>query len=160
MIYYRKTLFGSGPKLTAVQSINQKLFSFQNISMALLQGAGLTIIVVSLYLSLLYMNYSHVIATTIAFGSLVLGNISLIIVSRSKHDHLFKILQKTNPSQKWIISAGVFSFIFLVSTPFFRERFQFSEPSVDGALVILASGLLGLIWYELIKYLYIKKVVA
>ena len=146
----------SNVMLRPPRSIHQKLFSLQNISMALLQGVGLTIIVVGLYLSLLYMNYSHVIATTIAFGSLVLGNISLIVVSRSKHDHLFKILKKTNPSQKWIIGAGISSFIFLVSTPFFRERFQFAEPSIDGALVILASGLLGLIWYELIKYFYIK----
>ena len=139
------------------RSIKQKLFSFQNISMALLQGMGLTTIVVGLYLSLLYMNYSHVVSTTLAFGSLVLGNLSLIVVSRSKHDHLFKILQKTNPSQKWIVGIGIASFAFLVSTPFFRERFQFSEPSIDGALVILASGLVGLLWYELVKFAYAKK---
>lgn len=136
------------------RSINQKLFSLKNISMAALQGLGLTFIVVGLYFTLLHMNYSHAMATTLSFGSLVLGNISLIIVSRSKNDHLFKILQKTNPSQKWIISIGILSFGFLVTVPFLRDRFQFSEPSPEGLLVVLISGLIGIAWYELVKLGY------
>lgn len=139
------------------RSINQKLFSLQNISMALLQGAGLTAIVVGLYFWLLNMNYSHAMATTLSFGSLVLGNISLIIVSRSRNDHLFRILQKANPSQKWIIGVGIVSFGFLVTVPFLRDRFQFTAPTPEGALVILASGLIGITWYELVKLGYRKK---
>ncbi|QWD67143.1 cation-translocating P-type ATPase [Polynucleobacter sp. MWH-Aus1W21] len=139
------------------RSINQKLFSFQSISMALLQGAGLTTIVVGLYFWLLNMNYSHAMATTLSFGSLVLGNISLIIVSRSKNDHLLRILQKTNPSQKWILGIGVISFGFLITIPFLRDRFQFTVPTLEGALVILASGLIGITWYELVKLGYRRK---
>lgn len=139
------------------RSINQKLFNLQNISMALLQGAGLTAIVVGLYFWLLNMNYSHAMATTLSFGSLVLGNISLIIVSRSKNDHLFRILQKTNPSQKWILSIAVISFGFLVTIPFLRDRFQFTVPTLEGALAILASGLIGITWYELVKLGYRRK---
>ncbi len=136
------------------RSINQELFSLQNISMALLQGAGLTALVVGLYFLLLHMNYSHAMATTISFGSLVLGNISLIVVSRSKSDHLFRILQKTNPSQKWIIGIGVISFGFLITVPFLRDRFQFTAPTPEGAIMILASGLIGITWYELVKLGY------
>ena len=139
------------------RSINQKLFSLQNISMALLQGAGLAFIVVGLYFWLLNMNYTHAMATTLSFGSLVLGNISLIIVSRSKNDHLFRILQKTNPSQKWILSIAVISFGFLVTIPFLRERFEFTMPTPEGALAILASGLIGITWYELVKLGYRRK---
>ncbi|MES2585647.1 MAG: cation-translocating P-type ATPase [Pseudomonadota bacterium] len=143
--------------LRAPRNINQKLFSLQNISMAFLQGAGLTAIVVGLYFWLLNMNYSHAMATTLSFGSLVIGNISLIVVSRSKKDHLFKILQKNNPSQKWILGIGVISFGFLVTIPFFRDRFQFTVPTLEGALTILASGLIGLTWYELVKLGYRRK---
>ena len=147
----------SNVMLKPPRSINQKLFSIKNISMALLQGAGLTFIVIGIYLTLLHMNYSHAVSTTLSFGCLVLGNISLIIVSRSKNDHIFKILQKTNPSQKWIIGIGIISFGFLVTIPFLRERFQFAEPSLEGALVIFASGFVGLVWYELVKLTYRRK---
>lgn len=137
--------------------IHQKLFSLQNISMALLQGAGLTAIVVGLYFWLLNMGHSHEMATTLSFGSLVLGNISLIVVSRSKNDHLFTILQKSNPSQKWILGIGAISFGLLITIPFLRDRFQFTAPTPEGALVILASGLIGIMWYELVKLGYRRK---
>jgi Ca2+-transporting ATPase len=139
------------------RGIHQKLFSLQNISMALLQGAGLTAIVVGLYFWLLNMGHSHEMATTLSFGSLVLGNISLIVVSRSKNDHLFTILQKSNPSQKWILGIGAISFGLLITIPFLRDRFQFTAPTPEGALVILASGLIGIMWYELVKLGYRRK---
>ena len=139
------------------RGIHQKLFSLHNISMALLQGAGLTAIVVGLYFWLLNMGPSHEMATTLSFGSLVLGNISLIVVSRSKNDHLFQILQKSNPSQKWILGIAVISFGFLITIPFLRDRFQFTVPTLEGALAILASGLIGIIWYELVKLGYRRK---
>ena len=147
----------SNVMLKPPRSIHQKLFSLQNISIALLQGAGLTLIVVGLYFWLLHMDYSHAMATTLSFGSLVFGNVSLIVVSRSKNDHLFKILQKTNPSQKWIIGIVIIAFGFLISVPFLRDRFQFTEPSLEGVLLILASGLIGIIWYELVKLGYRRK---
>jgi Ca2+-transporting ATPase len=96
-------------------------------------------------------------ATTLSFGSLVLGNISLIVVSRSKNDHLFTILQKSNPSQKWILGIGAISFGLLITIPFLRDRFQFTAPTPEGALVILASGLIGIMWYELVKLGYRRK---
>lgn len=139
------------------RSINQKLFSLQNISMALLQGVGLAAIVIGLYFWLLNIGSSHATATTLSFGSLVLGNISLIIVSRSKNDHFFKILQKTNPSQKWILSIGVISFVFLVAIPLLRDRFQFTVPTLQGVLTILISGAIGITWYELVKLGYRRK---
>ena len=139
------------------RSMNSKLFSLQNISMAIMQGAGLTLIVVGMYFLLIHLHYSHALATTLSFGSLVLGNVSLIIVSRSKKDHLFAILKKTNPSQKWIIGIAIVSFFSLVTIPFLRDRFQFSPLSFQGVTVILISGLVGLIWYELVKLGYKKK---
>ena len=140
------------------RDINQKLFSLQNISMALLQGAGLTTIVVGLYFLALHMDYSHATATTLSFGSLVLGNISLIVVSRSKNEHLFRILRKTNSSQKWIIGVGIVSFAFLVTVPFLRDRFQFTQPTIEGLLIVIASGLIGIVWYELVKLGYRKAI--
>ena len=103
------------------------------------------------------MGSSHGMATTLSFGSLVLGNISLIIVSRSKNDHFFKILQKTNPSQKWILGIVFISFGFLITIPFLRDRFQFTLPTLEGVLTILISGVIGIVWYELVKLGYKRK---
>jgi len=133
---------------------NQKLFSLQNISMAIIQGTGLAAIVVSLYIGLLLLKYPLAIATTISFGSLVLGNLLLIIVSRSKQENIWVIIRKTNPAQKWIIGGAIGAFLAMASIPLMRERFQLSALTIDSSLLILLSGLVGLLWHESVKYAY------
>ena len=139
------------------RSPHHKLFNLQNISMAIIQGCGLAVIVVGLYLALIMLEYPKSVATTIAFGSLVLGNLLLIIVSRSKEEHILGILKIVNPSQKWIIGFAIAAFALMVLIPIIRERFRFSEITIDGALLILISGALGLLWHESVKYLFRSK---
>lgn len=133
---------------------NQKIFSAGNVSMAIIQGFGLMTVVTGLYLGLLHLEYSQNFATTVSFGGLVLGNLILIIVSRSRHEHILNILKRSNPSQKWIIGAATISFMGLLFIPFLRERFDFSMIDTAGVLLIMASGLVSLAWCELTKSIF------
>ncbi len=139
------------------RKISEKLLSVQNTSIAILQGLGLMAIVLALYLGLLRMDYSQKIASTIAFGSLALGNLLLIIVSRSSRLNFVQILAKPNPAQYWIIRITCTTFLILVFVPFLRERFQFAKIPMEGFAVILLSGVLGLAWCELVKYIYTNR---
>lgn len=136
------------------RSINHKIFSLPNLSMAIIQGIGLMIIVMGLYIGLLHLEHPIEFATTITFGSLVIGNLLLVIVSRSKHIHIFNILKKPNPAQYWIIGIALSSFVTFTFIPYLKERLRFSELTIDGGLIILFSGVLGLIWHEIIKATY------
>lgn len=133
---------------------NQKIFDLTNLSMAIIQGIGLMFIVMSLYVGLLNWGYSIEFATTISFGSLVLGNLFLVIVSRSQHTHIFNILKKVNSAQYWIIAITICSFLTFTLIPYLKERLRFSELTIEGGFIILFSSLLGLIWYETIKAVY------
>ena len=140
------------------RKLDQKVFNFNNLSLAIFQGLGLMTIVVTLYLSLLHLDYPTTFASTIAFGSLVLGNLLLIIVSRSSHLHFFKILKIPNAAQYWIIGIASSLFLILLSTPFLRGRLHLSALTIDGAALILFSGALGLLWHEIVKIIYrVKK---
>lgn len=142
------------------RKIDQKLFNFDNLSLAIFQGLGLMAIVVALYLGLLHLDYSSTFAGTIGFGSLVLGNLLLIIVSRSNHLHFFKILQIPNIAQYWIVGIASSLFLIFLSSPFLRERFHLSALTIDGAVLILFSGALSLLWHEIIKIFYRVKIVG
>ena len=139
------------------RNLDQKIFSLNNLSMAIFQGLGLMVIVMALYLGLLNRGYSASFATTVSFGSLVLGNLLLIVASRSKNAHFFKILKIYNPAQYWIIGIATGLFLIFLSTPFLRGRFNFSELTVDGGWLILFSGVLGLVWNEAVKAFYRRK---
>ena len=144
----------SNVMLRPPRELNEKIFSLNNLSMAIIQGLGLMVIVMGLYLGLIEWGYATTFATTVAFGSLVLGNLLLIIVSRSKHLHFFTILRKPNQAQYWIIGFAISLFLIFVLNPFLRARFQFSEPTLGAVALILFSGALGLLWHEIIKVIY------
>ena len=136
---------------------NLKLFSLQNISLALVQGLGLMMMVLGLYLSLPHWGHSHAATITISFAALVLGNLLLIIVSRSSKENLFKILKKPNPSQAWIIGITAVTFLLLIWLEPLRERFQFSALSIKQISLIITAGIASLIWHELAKWLLVQK---
>ena len=132
---------------------NSKIFSIGNISTAAIQGIGLLGIILATYIYLPTLKYSISTAASISFASLVLGNLLLIITNRSKNDHVFKILKKQNISQNWIIGITVGAFILLFSIPEIREYFHFSAISYQEILIIIASGIASLIWFEASKWL-------
>jgi len=136
------------------RDLHQKIFNLNNLSMAILQGIGLMIIVMTIYLGLLKWDYSPEFATTIAFSSLVMGNLLLIIVSRSSNANFFKILKNPNLAQGWIVGLATALLLVTLLTPFLRERFHFSELTTGGAALILFSVALGLLWHETIKTIY------
>jgi Ca2+-transporting ATPase len=133
------------------RKLGERIFSFENLSIALLQGVGLMMIVLGLYLGLPELSFSKELTNTIAFSSLVIGNLLLVIVSRSKQIHFITILQNQNVAQYWIIGLTLSLLTLFISIPFLRERFQFASLSFEALWITLVSAGLALIWYEAIK---------
>jgi Ca2+-transporting ATPase len=122
-----------------------------------LQGLGLFAIVAGLYIGLLMLAYPQTFATTVAFGALILGNLLLVVISRSKNRSFFKTIKLPNAAQYWIAGVAIGLFLIFVSIPFMRERFKFSELNTTSGSLILFSGLASLIWFEAAKQVKIKK---
>lgn len=136
------------------RSLDHKIFSLSNLSVAISQGVGLLLIVLGLYLGLIWHDQSIAFATTIAFGTLVLGNLSLVIVSRSLKDHFFNILKKPNLPQYWIIGSASTIFVLFTLIPFFRDRFHFTNLTIDSIFMITIATVIGIFWHEIIKASY------
>lgn len=132
----------------------EKIFNRSNLSIAVLQGVGLLTIVLCLYLGLPTLGYAPELTNTISFATLVLGNLSLVVVSRSKNAHFFAIMKKQNIVQYWIIGIAISLLVLFTSTPFMRERFQFSEFTSDAVWIVVLATIFGLLWYELIKLIH------
>ncbi len=135
----------------------EKIFNTANLSIAILQGLGLLAIVLTLYLGLPNLGYNSEVTNTVSFVTLVLGNLFLVIVSRSKNAHFITILKKRNVAQYWIIGAATALLILLTWIPFIRERFKFSELTHETGWIVAIATTVGLLWYELIKYIYRSK---
>jgi P-type Ca2+ transporter type 2C len=121
------------------------------VVLAVLQGLGLMAIVLVLYMGLLQQGTSQALASTLAFGALVFGNLGLILSSRSKIHSLVYLIKTPNPSQKWIAGIAVGGFSLLLAVPFLRERFRFELFTAQEGLLLLVTLLIALMWFELTK---------
>lgn len=137
---------------------NSKIFSLTNISLAALQGLGLLVAILAIYIYLPLLGYSLETTVSVSFASLVLGNLLLIITNRSQIDHLFKILSKPNSSQNWIVGLTLGTFILLFSSSDMREYFHLTAISYKETILIFTSGVICLTWFEASKWL-IKKLI-
>ncbi len=135
----------------------QTIFDYGSLWLPVLQGLGLFAVVAGLYVGLLTLAYPQTFATTVAFGALILGNLLLVVISRSKNRSFFKTIKLPNAAQYWIAGLAIGLFLIFVSIPFMRERFKFSELNTTSGSLILFSGLASLIWFEAAKQLKIKK---
>jgi len=130
------------------RNATQKIFSAGQVMLAVSQGLGLMVIVLVLYLGLLDYGVSQELATTIGFASLVIGNLGLIVSSRSKSNSLIQILKVPNSSQKWIAGIALGGLGLLLSIPYLRERFRLEFFDLQFGLLLLAATALALIWFE------------
>lgn len=133
------------------RDLKHKIFSMNNIGLAVAQGLGLMGLVAGTYIMLLYSGQAQAFASTMAYCLLVIGNVLLIVVSRSQNESVIRILRKTNPAQRWIVLLATGGLMLISAVPFLQHRFHFTSIGTWGFLVLLALSALALLWLELVK---------
>lgn len=129
------------------------LFSKVLALAALLQGISVLVIVLGVLF--LFMHWGHTFddARTVAFSTLVLASIGLILTNRSWDHSFFSILKHPNKAFWWIVVSAV-SFLWIVLyTPHLRSLFHFEPLHALDVLVCFGAGVLCVIWFEAIKML-------
>ena len=129
----------------------EPLFRGQNLSLSLLQGAGVLILSVALFGMALHHGLRENAARALAFTTLVVANIALIFTNRSWERTVFASLRVPNRSL-WLISAAAMLCLAIVlEVPVLRDLFHFAPLDGSSFLVALAAGLGSVAWFELFK---------
>lgn len=129
------------------------LLSRRHIVLSILQGASVLLVVILLYLVTLYHGDTETEARTIAFASLVIGNLMLILTNRSWTHVILATFGAPNPALWWVIS-GAFSVLLLaIFVPFLRTLFRFEPLNLFDITVCLLGGVASLLWFEAWKFL-------
>jgi P-type Ca2+ transporter type 2C len=139
------------------RKLKEPLFGRTALVTSLLQGAGVLVAVFSILLLGIRVGLSSKDAGTLAFVTIVIANILLIITNLSEHENIFKIVQNKNASLKWIV-LGTFSALGLILyIPFLRDVFHFSIVHPIDLVLSLGFSVVCLIWFKIIKQLFITK---
>ena len=126
----------------------ERLFSTRGVVRAMLQGAVILLLVSGLFVLALHRGRSDSEARTITFTALVLANLALILVDRSRTGAFLAAFRVRNPAL-WTVVGGAGGLLALVlALPAARTLFGFSLLRSGDLVSILALGVGGLAWAE------------
>jgi Ca2+-transporting ATPase len=142
------------------RSMNKRLFDRNSAVLSFIQGFVVLAIIVVVFVSALNRGLGEDGARTMAFASIVLANLALILTNRSWAHTIFGTLGSHNKSFWWILGGALLALGLVLYVPQLRGFFQFSELQPTDLLICVAAAVASVAWFEAFKvtkkYIHIK----
>jgi Ca2+-transporting ATPase len=138
----------------------EHLFSSRTVVLALLQGAAMLLMVVLVYGYVLQRGAGDAEARAMAFVTIVLGNLGLILANRSRSRTIFATLRFPNPALWWVMGCTLLGVLLVLQIPYLRELFRFAPLGAADLMLCAAAAIMGVAWLELYKIVRPRSSVA
>jgi P-type Ca2+ transporter type 2C len=129
----------------------EPLFGRKTVGLSILQGSGILVIILAIFLISLYRGQGELDARALTFTTLILANLGLILSESSTSRLSLKILKSHNPTLWWAIGGGIFFLAIVLYIPLLRDLFSFSFLHPIDLAICLGGGAICLLWFELLK---------
>jgi len=132
------------------RSARAKIFSRRTLLNCFFQG-GLTLAVtVVVYLSVMR-DHSDESARALAFLTLVICNLGMILANRSLSRSGFSMLRAKNAAFKWVVTGTVAVQGLILTVPFLKHLFRFGTITLDDFLLALGGAFVAVCLMEVVK---------
>jgi Ca2+-transporting ATPase len=142
------------------KGIDERFFGGGKILFSCMQGLGILIITLSVYLVGLHLGYEADEVRAMSFITLIVSNIAVILTNRSWTNNIFKIIATPNKAVLWVTGGAVFFMVMILNIPFFLNLFQFHRLSLINIIICSSAGLTTIIWFEIYKMIKLRKHVS
>jgi Ca2+-transporting ATPase len=129
----------------------EPLFGLGSIGLALAQGLSVLAITLAINGTALALERDPEEARALAFTTLVLANLGLILANRSWSELIVQTLARPNPAMWWIVAGAAVFLGLALYTPWLRGIFHFDLLHGHDLALCLAGASAGLFWFELLK---------
>jgi Ca2+-transporting ATPase len=136
---------------------DERLFDLATVLLTLLQGAAMLAMVVLAYAYGLQSGVADTEARAMAFTTIVLGNLGLILANRSQTRSLFSTLRFPNRALYWVIGGTLAGLVITLYVPYLSRLFRFAPLEAGDFALCLGAAVVGLVWYELYKLLRARR---
>jgi Ca2+-transporting ATPase len=127
------------------------LFETRTVLFSLLQGLIVLVVLLAVYAVSLKRGRSSEDARTLAFVTLIIANLGLILANRSWSRVITDTLRTPNPALWWVTGGALLFLGLALYVPFLRDLFRFSFLHAADAAVCIAAGAFSILWFELLK---------
>ncbi|OGV71461.1 MAG: ATPase [Lentisphaerae bacterium RIFOXYB12_FULL_65_16] len=134
------------------RSLNAKLFDRRTLARCLVQG-GLALAVTLAVYALVRVDHSAEAARSMAFLTLVVCNLGMILTNRSLTRSILRTLKEKNLALWWVVGGTTTVLTLVLSLPFLHRVFQFGPVTADDLALALAGGVITVLLMELLKLL-------
>jgi len=139
---------------------DEPFFGGKKIIFSCLQGVGILLITLAVYLLGLHLDYDVKEVRAMAFTTLMVSNIAVILTNRSWTDNIFKIIATPNKAVLWVAGGAIFFLALILNIPFFQHLFQFQKLSIVNMVICTLAGITTIIWFEVYKWIKLRKHIA
>ncbi|RPH31869.1 MAG: cation-translocating P-type ATPase [Bacteroidales bacterium] len=140
--------------------IGEPFFGGKKIWFTCLQGVGILIITLTVYLVGLHFGYSEKEVRAMAFTTLIVSNIAVILTNRSWTDNIFRIIATPNKAVLWVVGGAIFFMALILNIQFFLDLFQFQKLTMINIAICICAGLSTIVWFEIYKFFKLKRHVS
>ncbi|MEK6733199.1 MAG: cation-translocating P-type ATPase [Candidatus Omnitrophota bacterium] len=134
----------------------EPLFGKKMLSLSLLQGLFSLIVVITVFKTALRFGQAETGARTLAFITLIVSNICLILTNRSWSRTMLSSFSVSNKALIIVIAGAVIFLSAVLYTPFLQKLFHFGSIHAADILMCLTAGILSVIWFEFLKFIFNK----
>jgi Ca2+-transporting ATPase len=127
------------------------LFSRQMLGLSVLQGVGVLVILLAIFAIALYRGQGEFDARALAFTTLIVANLSLILTNRSWSRTILATVQAPNPALWWVLTGAIVFMGLVLYVPFLRHLFRFSRLHPLDLAICLVGGVVSVLWFEWLK---------
>jgi Ca2+-transporting ATPase len=135
---------------------NMAFFGFKQIFKSSLVGLILLAMVLAVYFFSMQEGHTEGEIRAIAFTSLIIGNIFLILTTLSKTRNVIEVLFEDNISLKIILFVAITMMFLLISVTYLRDLFSFEYPGFKHFYLAIGGGFALLFLMEMYKYVQLK----
>ncbi|MBU6376058.1 MAG: cation-translocating P-type ATPase [Bdellovibrionales bacterium] len=137
---------GDEPDLMArpPRAAGARIFAERGLLITLSQGLSILLIVMSVYVVLLRFDQDGNQARAAAFLALILSNLGLILVNRSKSLNLFASIQNPNRAFIWVCCGSILLIALVLLIPNLSRLFSFSSISFSHVIIAILAAALSL----------------
>lgn len=139
------------------RKLNSRLFSYKVMMTGLIQGLAVFAAVALVYSFSLSNGLSENQARVLAYMNLVLGNLGLILINRSRSESIFATLKKPNPALWWVVLSAIFFLAVSMSAQFTRKIFKFDPVSWQDLFYSFAVIAAAIIVSEILKLTLVQR---
>lgn len=135
---------------------NELFFGWHKMVFSLIQGLLLLIMVLVVYFLSIHEGHNEREVRAIAFSSLIIGNIFLILTSLSKTRNFISILMEKNIAVILIITIALTLLFVIISVPALQQIFSFQFPGYNHFISSITGAAIILLIFESYKFIKTK----